>query len=74
MAMAQKNEQYHNALEAQKLLNSWIVAENDFIGQNLGKLLHAFEVAVAPKEEGLGQENKGRGVKFLVDEVEKAVQ
>ena len=73
LAMAQKNEQYHNALEARKLLDSWVVEEKDFIRRDLGELLGAFEAAEVRAGE-VGGPRMGGGVKFLVDEVEKSIQ
>ena len=70
LAMAQKNEQYHNAQEARQKLGSWVVEEKDFLQRDLVALLGKFE-AEEGQERGQGQEN---GLEFLANEVEKSME
>ncbi|MBT3234669.1 MAG: UDP-N-acetylglucosamine--N-acetylmuramyl-(pentapeptide) pyrophosphoryl-undecaprenol N-acetylglucosamine transferase [Bdellovibrionales bacterium] len=42
LKMAQKNEQYFNALEAKELLGSMVVTEDELLDNNLGHLLDQF--------------------------------
>ena len=70
LAMAQKNEQHHNALEAKKLLDSWVIDEKDFARRDLGELLEAFEGPEGPK----GGPKRVNGLEFLLNEVEKSIK
>ena len=73
LAIAQKNEQFHNAREARRRLGSWLVEEEEFCRRDLGELLDAFR-AEDGLDGGMGGFSQGGGVEFLADELEKEIE
>ena len=71
LAIAQKNEQYHNAREAGERLGSLVVEEKDFMGRGLAALLESFEREPLPSRQKKPGDVGGRD--FLLDEVEKSL-
>ena len=73
LAIAQKNEQYHNALAARERLGSRIVEEEDFSSQDLGDLLESFEAESGQSEGALaGSVMDGR--EFLLEKIEESLK
>lgn len=67
LKIAQKNEQFHNASEAKKLLGSLVVSEDEFKSISWNKLRDDFETS---NSETSDFELKN-GTKFLVKELQK---
>ena len=69
LAIAQRNEQYHNAMEAKKLLGSWIITEDKFNSSALPRILHDF--MKESQEKSFKQETNP---KFkIVEEIKKSL-
>jgi UDP-N-acetylglucosamine--N-acetylmuramyl-(pentapeptide) pyrophosphoryl-undecaprenol N-acetylglucosamine transferase len=66
LKIAQKNEQYWNAVEAVKKLNSLIIEEDEVKGLDLIKLIESFE---SEKTEILPFPNAGNATQFLIDQI-----
>ena len=72
LAIAQKNEQYHNALEAKRILDSWVMEEKDFRHRDLRRLLDTF---LDEASEGMTKIKKPpvEGTSLLLSEIEKSL-
>ena len=69
LAMAQRDEQYHNAMEAKKLLGSWIVKEDKFLSSTLPEMLERF--MQEPETAASGQK---KNPKFkIIEEIKKSL-
>lgn len=66
LAIAQKNEQYHNALAAQSLLGSLIVEEKDLSNHSFVDLIDKLNSDTQPELEKVSSSN---GTDFLVNEI-----
>ncbi|MCO4792255.1 MAG: UDP-N-acetylglucosamine--N-acetylmuramyl-(pentapeptide) pyrophosphoryl-undecaprenol N-acetylglucosamine transferase [Bacteriovoracaceae bacterium] len=67
LKIAQKNEQYHNAMEAQKKIGSMVVEEEEFSSLKLSTLLDSF---LSNKIE-IKETKVSDGKKIIIEEVEK---
>lgn len=68
LKIAQKNEQYHNAMEAHRRLGSMIIEEDEFKKCNLLKKLADFQKA-SPEASREKETVKEKATAFLVDEI-----
>lgn len=71
LKIAQKNEQYHNAMAANKYCGSFVITEDDFRVVNLISLIEDFQKNLKNKNPELGVKD---GLKFLANEVEEAIR
>ena len=70
LKIAQQNEQYHNAMDAHRLLGSYIIKEDDFANIDLVKELLSFEIensVSSPREKATN------GLDHLVKEIKGGV-
>jgi UDP-N-acetylglucosamine--N-acetylmuramyl-(pentapeptide) pyrophosphoryl-undecaprenol N-acetylglucosamine transferase len=66
LKIAQKNEQYWNAVEAVKKLNSLIVEDDEIKHLDLIKLIESFE---SEKTEILPFQNTANATQFLINQI-----
>ena len=73
LKMAQGNEQFYNALEAYKFLDSLLIDEDEFKSMNLVEIFDSFLQNPAPNTLKTGSHGHGRGggTAFLIDEINR---
>ena len=67
LKIAQKNEQYHNAITAKNLLGSVVITEDELESIDLVKLLSSFETSVPENEE-----IHTNGLSRIISEIDKS--
>lgn len=70
LKIAQKNEQYHNAMAAQKYCNSAVIIEDDFKTVDIVSYISEFQKGMQNNKSESGVKD---GLKFLADEIQRTI-